>query len=158
MSLPHVTIAGNVKFKETKVLSSGKQVTSMMISCSDKRKDGQYDNLNIKAEFWEQDSKFVDQYFQDGSPIIVTGKLITNTFESNGAKRHEIKFHFPKASFVPKQIGEPAPQTQSQPPHNAPSQGHYSQPHQAPTQNQGNESKSPPIPEIDINDSEIPFN
>ena len=103
MSLPTVTIVGTVRFKETKHLPSGKQITSLMVSCSEKKKDGSYDNLNIKAEFWEKSAQFVEQYFQDGSPIIVTGKLITNEFESNGQKRREIKFHFPQASFVPKE-------------------------------------------------------
>ena len=106
MSLPTVSIVGTVKFKETKILPSGKQVTSITVSCSEKRKDGSWDNLNIKAEFWEQSAKFVDQYFQDGSPIIVTGKLVTNSYEVQGQKRNEIKFHFPQASFVPTQRTE----------------------------------------------------
>ena len=101
MSLPHVTIIGTVKFMETKFLPSGKQLTSLTVSCSEKRKDGSWDNLNIKAEFWEAADKFVNDFFQYGSPIIVKGKLITNSYETNGQKRHDIKFHFPQASFVP---------------------------------------------------------
>ena len=102
MALPTVTIIGTVKFMETKMLQSGKQVTSLTVSCSEKKKDGTYDNLNIKADFWEKSAEFVNNFFNDGDPIIVTGKLITNSYEVNGAKKYEIKFHFPQASFVPK--------------------------------------------------------
>ena len=100
--LPTITVIGNVKYMETKVLQSGKQVTSLVVSCSEKRKDGNWDNLNIKAEFWENSAKFVNDYFNDGDVIVVTGKLITNSYETNGQKRSEIKFHFPQASFLPK--------------------------------------------------------
>ena len=147
MGLPTVTITGNVKFKETKVLSSGKQVTSLVVSCSDKRKDGNYDNLNIKAEFWEQSAKFVDQYFQDGSPISVTGKLVTNTYESNGQKRSEIKFMFPQASFIPKDQSQGQPQQPQQAPQQQ--QAPQSQPTQQPSQ-QG----TPPS----VDPDSIPFN
>jgi single stranded DNA-binding protein len=102
MSLPTVTVIGNVKFMETKFTQNGKQVTSLVVSCSDKNKDGNYDNLNIKADFWGKQAEFINKYFKDGDAIIVTGKIVANTWEQNGVKRSEIKFHFPSASFVPK--------------------------------------------------------
>ena len=144
MSLPTVTIIGTVKFMETKFTQSGKQVTSLTVSCSDKNKDGTYSNLNIKADFWEKSAEFVNNHFRDGEPIVVTGKLITNSWEQDGTKRYEIKFHFPQAGFVPKvqqsnsQQGQPQQQQQYQQPQQVPTtyeqapqqQGNYQQPQQ----------------------------
>ena len=180
MALPTVTIIGTVKFMETKFLQSGKQVTSLMVSCSDKRKDGTYDNLNIKAEFWEASAKFVNDFFNDGDPIIVTGKLITDSFETNGQKRHDIKFHFPQANFVPKPQANngqanKAPQQQQQ------QQQQVQQQYQAPqttyqnqqgnqvTQQQYNQTQQSyqpqqqqvqmpnAVPSIDVDSDTIPF-
>ena len=165
--LPVVTVVGNVKFMETKFTSSGSQVTSLVVSCSEKKKDGEYENLNIKAEFWNKTAEFVNNYFNDGDPIIVTGKLVTNSWEQDGQKRHEIKFLFPTASFVPKAKdgnaqptqqptveyqnaqGQPITQQQSQ-------QAMQQQQYQQPTQ-QARQMPPQNVPEIDVNSEEIPF-
>ena len=174
--LPTITVIGNVKYIDTKVLQSGKQVTSLVVSCSEKRKDGNWDNLNIKAEFWENSAKFVNDYFNDGDVIVVTGKLITNSYETNGQKRSEIKFHFPQASFLPK-VQNNNSQGNNQQSNN--SQANYQQPQQqAPQQYQAqqpqvqyevqgqpvtqqqynqNQQQAQVPPAIDVNEDEIPF-
>ena len=172
--LPTITVIGNVKYMETKVLQSGKQVTSLVVSCSEKRKDGNWDNLNIKAEFWENSAKFVNDYFNDGDVIVVTGKLITNSYETNGQKRSEIKFHFPQASFPPK-VQNNNSQGNNQQSNN--SQANYQQPQQQahqyqqppveyqnaqgqpvpPQQYQANQQQAQVPPAIDVNEDEIPF-
>ena len=174
MSLPTITVIGNVKFMETKFTQSGTQVTSLVVSASDKNKDGNYDNLNIKAEFWGKQAEFVNQYFNDGDVIIVTGRLITNSWtDQNGGKRHEIKFHFPSASFPPKARQQQAqPQQYQQPQQQQPQQ--YQQPQQQqpqqkqqPQQQQHKDNQQPqqPMPQqpqpmqqqLDMDTEEIPF-
>ena len=172
--LPTITVIGNVKYMETKVLQSGKQVTSLVVSCSEKRKDGNWDNLNIKAEFWENSAKFVNDYFNDGDVIVVTGKLITNSYETNGQKRSEIKFHFPQASFLPKvqnnnsqgnnqqsnnsQANYQQPQQQAQPRQQPPVEYQNAQGQPVPPQQyQANQQQAQVPPAIDVNEDEIPF-
>jgi len=162
--LPTITVIGNVKYMETKVLQSGKQVTSLVVSCSEKRKDGNWDNLNIKAEFWEKSATFVNDFFNDGDVIVVTGKIITNSFETNGQKRSEIKFHFPQASFPPKvqnnnsqsnnnQTNYQQPQQQEQPRQQPPIQYENAQGRQMPQPQQ--QQQVPPA--IDVDEDDIPF-
>ena len=168
--LPTITVIGNVKYIDTKVLQSGKQVTSLVVSCSEKRKDGNWDNLNIKAEFWENSAKFVNDYFNDGDVIVVTGKLITNSYETNGQKRSEIKFHFPQASFPPKvksnnsQSNNTQANYQNQQYQSNNGEANYQQPpvHYENAQGQPvpppqHQQQAQVPPAIDVNEDEIPF-
>ena len=147
MSLPTITVIGNVQKIETKQTQSGKSITSMNVSCGEKNgkdQDGKdkWDNLYIKAEFWEKNSEFVSKYFKEGDAIIVTGKLVTTNYTAqDGKKVYETKFMFPQASFVPKSKD---PQ---------PAQGGYSQPSQAPS----NTPAPNPVPVIDLDEENIPF-
>ena len=138
MSLPQITIIGTLGRLQTTHTTTGKEVTKFQIECSEKNAKGEYDNLYLKGEVWEKASQFLNSYFKDGDVAVVTGKLITNVYEKNGAKVYENKLSFPSVSFPPKAKA---------------SQGQQSQPkqYQKPVAN---------IPEIDIDmdDSEIPFN
>lgn len=132
--LPIITVTGNVQRIETKQVGD-KNLTSLTVSCGDKNKKGEYDNLYIKAEFWGDASNFVSKYFKDGSAISVSGKLYTNSYtKPDGARVFETKFLFPQASFVPKDKDAQPMQTPSQP---APQPSN--------------------IPEIDVNSEDIPF-
>ena len=167
MSLPVVTICGNLKRIETKFLPSGKEMTSFQVECSEKNSKGEWQNLYIKGEVWEKSSQFVKQYFQEGSVAIVTGKLITNVYEKqDGTKVYEIKFLFPNVSFAPKDKSE----NQSQ--NTAPQQYNQGQPTGQSYQQQPQNMQNPPQgggeyidpkglrqttqPTLDMND-EIPF-
>ena len=83
---------------------------------------------------WEKASQFLNSYFKEGDVAVVTGKLITNVYEKNGAKVYENKLSFPSISFPPK-----AKASQYQ--------------------KQENKLLTNEAPEIDINmdDSEVPF-
>ncbi len=136
MGLPTITVCGNVQKIETKQVGD-KQLTTVNVSCGDKNKKGEWENLYIKADFWGDASNFVSKWFKDGSAITVTGKIYTSNYaRQDGTKVYETKFLFPQASFVPKDKDS----TQSN--------DNYSQPAPQPTSN---------IPEIDINEDDIPF-
>jgi len=158
MALPTLTIIGNIQKLETRRTQTGKNITSLNLSCGDKNAKGEYDNLYIKAEFWEKQSDFVSQYFKEGDVIIVTGKLVTTNYtKQDGTKVYETKFQFPQASFVPKTKQQDTqtqedrgysnsnPQQSTQVPSNG---GEYSYPTSQP---QGGA-----LPDIDL-DTEIPF-
>ena len=137
MSLPYITIIGTLGRLQTTHTTSGKEVTKFQIECSEKNAKGEYDNLYLKGEVWEKASQFLNQYFKEGDVAVVTGKLITNVYEKNGAKVYENKLSFPTVSFPPK-----AKANQEQ--------GY---------QKQENKLLTNEIPEIDIDETDsIPFN
>ena len=134
MSLPQITIIGTLGRLQTTHTTTGKEVTKFQIECSEKNAKGEYDNLYLKGEVWEKASQFLNSYFKEGDVAVVTGKLITNVYEKNGAKVYENKLSFPSISFPPKAKA---------------SQGQQSQPKQY-------QKQVANIPEIDI-DEEVPF-
>ncbi len=141
--LPTITVIANVQKTDTRQTQSGKSITSVNLSCGEKNAKGEYENLYIKADFWEKNSEFVSKYFKEGSAIIVTGKLVTTNYtKQDGTKVYETKFLFPQASFVPKDKDS----TQS---------NDYSQP--APSAPKAAPQPTSSVPEIDIDSDQIPF-
>ena len=141
MSLPILTMAANVQKIETRQTQSGKSVTTISLSCGEKNSKNEYENLYIKADFWDKQSDFVSKYFHEGSAILVTGKLVTTNYtKQDGSKVYETKFLFPQASFLPKDKDAQLT-TNAQPTQNAP------QP----------QNQQATIPTIDIANDDIPF-
>ena len=160
--LPTITVIGNLKRVEMKYTQSGKAVTKFQIECAEKNKNGEWTNLYLSGECWEKSAEFVNQYFNDGSPAIVTGKLYTNIYEKqDGTKVYENKLLFPNVSFAPKDksdsVQSQAPQGQQQQSYAQPQQDHKA--YQAPQQQQQYQQKELPQqpPVIDIDMEEIPF-
>lgn len=124
--LPTLTIAANIQRMETKTTQSGSTVTTLSLSAGDKNKEGNYDNLYLDASFWNQQSEFITKHFKEGSAIIVTGKLITTNYtKADGSKIYKTQFHFPQASFAPKDREAPQqPSNQYQGYQQQPQQGH----------------------------------
>lgn len=168
--LPTITVIGNLKRIEMKYTQSGKAVTKFQIECAEKNAKGEWTNLYLSGECWEKSAEFVNQYFHDGSTAIVTGKLYTNIYEKqDGTKVYENKLLFPNVSFVPKDKADAQAQDNHKPPQQQ-QQGGYESPaanqqrqqqhtdyqpqQQAPAQNKPSQQS---IPEVDINEDEIPF-
>lgn len=157
MSLPTITVIGNMKRIELKYTPSGKAVCSFKIECAEKNAKGEWVNLYLKGECWEKQAEFVNQYFQDGSVAIVTGKLFTNVYEKqDGAKVYEVKLLFPNVSFAPK---DKAGGQNQAPQQNIPQQSYQVPQHtdyKAQAQ-QPKQSMPDQLPMMDINSDEIPF-
>ena len=150
--LPTITIVGTMKRIEMKHTQSGKAITKFQIECAEKNNKGEWTNLYLSGECWEKSAEFVNQYFRDGSPAIVTGKLYTNVYEKqDGTKVYENKLLFPNVSFVPKD------KSGNQQAQQAPQQDHraYQQP-QSQQQPYGQQNMPHTPPMIDI-DETIPF-
>jgi len=139
MGLPTITVIGNMKRIEYKVLPSGKALTKFQIECAEKNAKGEWTNLYLSGECWEKSAEFVNQYFRDGSPAIITGKLYTNVYEKqDGSKVYENKLLFPNVSFAPKDKSEQQEQQQK-------SQPTYVH------------ERVNSVPQIDIDEDSIPF-
>lgn len=152
MSLPTVQICGNLKRIETKFTQSGKQVTKFQVECAEKNSKGEYVNLYIGGEVWDKQAEFVNQYFQEGSVAIVTGKLYTNVYEKqDGSKVYENKLLFPSVSFAPKDKSGQSNNTQPQQPQsNQTNHTAYREP-----QRQMPDARA--LPSIDVEEDSIPF-
>ena len=138
MALPIIQLLGNLKRTELRYIPSGKALYKFQLECSEKNSKGEWDNLYISGELWDKQAEFANQYFKDGSVALVTGKLVTSSYEKqDGTKVYENKLLFPSISFVPKDKSE----QQSQ------------QPRQEPPIEYERQS----VPEIDIDEDEIPF-
>jgi len=168
MSLPTISVVGNLKRIETKFTQSGKQVTSFTVECAEKNAKGEYQNLYLKGECWDKQAEFVNQYFRDGSVAIVTGKLYTNVYEKqDGTKAYETKLLFPSVSFAPKEKSDNQPQQQDYRGHSGSNQPNptYGEQQYPQNYNQHTAYREQPkqmpdrscLPEIDIDDSQIPF-
>jgi single-stranded DNA-binding protein len=151
MSLPTITICGNLKRIETKFTTSGKQVTKFQVECAEKNSKGEYINLYISGEVWDKQAEFVNQYFQDGSVAIVTGKLYTNVYEKqDGSKVYENKLLFPSVSFAPKDKAEKPANPEKYASHAQTNHAAYREP-QRPMPD------ARALPSIDIDEEIIPF-
>ena len=103
MALPIIQLVGTLKRTGLTYVPSGKALYKFQLECSEKNTKGEYDNLYISGELWDKQAEFAHQYFKDGSVAVVTGKLVTKSYEKNdGTKVYENKLLFPSISFVPK--------------------------------------------------------
>lgn len=103
MALPIIQLVGTLKRTGLTYILSGKALYKFQLECSEKNTKGEYDNLYISGELWDKQAEFANQYFKDGSVAVVTGKLVTKSYEKNdGTKVYENKLLFPSISFVPK--------------------------------------------------------
>ena len=161
MSLPTITVCGNLKGIELKYTTSGKAVCKFKVECAEKNAKGEWVNLYLSGECWEKSAEFVNQYFRDGSVAIVTGKIYTNVYEKqDGTKVYENKLLFPSVSFAPKDKAEQNGQPQQRQPQQQAPQS-YQKPQQEHTAYREQPRAMPDpssILEIDMDDmEEIPF-
>jgi len=144
MMLPTLNTTAKIQKKYTRVTQSGKSVTSLQLSVGEKNPKGEYDNFYFDATFWEKSADFINNNFNEGDFIAIKGDLITTHYaKEDGTKVYKAELRFPKASFMPKSKDNQAPQQSHQS-----TQGYQTPPSQpAPSS----------VPEIDINEDEIPF-
>ena len=137
----NIQILGNmVRDCELKYAQSGTAIGSFGIAVNKKIKNqsGGYDD---KAMFFDvtafgKTAENINKFFGKGSRILISGELDFQQWEKDGQKRSKVGIVCHQFDFIDRK-------DQSQAPPND-----YSQPSPQPTSN---------IPEIDINEDEIPF-
>ena len=85
ISLNSVVIAGNlVRDVETNKTNSGKTVGNFTVAVNDWNNNAAF----VKVTVWEKVADNCAKYLSKGSPVIVEGKIATQSYETkNGEKR-----------------------------------------------------------------------
>lgn len=142
MYVNQVTLYGNLtRDPEIKALPSGINVANFSVATNRKWKDKDgkpqesTDYHNVVA-FGKQ-AELIGQYLTKGSPIYVTGRLQTRSWDKDGVKQYRTEVMVETFQFGPKSA------TAGQ---NAPKQA-----------NPGDESVLPDYPGEEINPEDIPF-
>jgi single-strand DNA-binding protein len=142
----NVNIIGTMtRSVELKYLNSGTPVGSFAIAVNQdyKKQDG---NKVEKTSFFDvkvigKQSEIINQYFSKGSRIGITGELDQETWQDNqGQNRSKVVIKLEQFSFIDKKSNDNQGQRSQ-------SQNNYQ-----PKQHQQD------IPEINLDDSEVPFN
>lgn len=68
------------------------------IAWSDKYKDKET-KCFLRCKSWREQAKFVSQYFSKGQECVVEGKLVTESWEKDGQKRHRIICNVERINF-----------------------------------------------------------
>lgn len=103
--LNNISIMGRmVKDPELRKTTSGKSICSFVIanerSKSSISGEKEVDFLEVVA--WNQSAEFVEKFFKKGSPIVITGRVQTRTYEdSDGAKRKVWNIVANSVEYVP---------------------------------------------------------
>lgn len=99
---------------EIRYTNSKKAVCSFTVAVDNgKDRDGKKMTLFIPCVAWEKTGELIDQYFNKGDPISVTGKIVPRSYEKDdGSKRYITEvivssFEFPMTRKTPDT--EPAP-------------------------------------------------
>jgi single-strand DNA-binding protein len=134
---------------ELKYTQDGKPILNMGLACSEKfgEKETQ---LFVDATAFGKPAEILNQYAgEKGTQIFLTGKLQTDTWEKEGVKQYKMKMIIESFDFVSKpKDGEQKPYT--------PPQAEYTK-HTDYKPEPRQEMPKNTLPEIDINEDEIPF-
>ena len=117
MSYQQLTIFGNIGKMEQRFTPQGDSVVNFSVAVSDryKKKDGtQVDETEwFNCVSWGKQSEVINQYFQKGSRIMLTGKLKTRQWQDKeGATRYNTDVKVDSFSFVDK-LSESKPSQES---------------------------------------------
>lgn len=89
-----VTLCGNVGGDpEVKSLTSGKKVANFSLATSERYKDKTTGETKATTDWhnivmWEPLSAIAEKHIHKGSKLLITGKLKTRSYESNGQTRY----------------------------------------------------------------------
>lgn len=161
-----IILAGNLtRDIEIKYTSGGSAIGNTAIATSRKFKaqDGtqKEEILFIDITFFGRTAEIANQYLRKGSKVLVDGRLKLDQWTAqDGSKRSKhsvtvenLQMLGGKDEAAP--MGGNGYSQQGESEHSAPSNDHYSQP--APSAPRAAPQSTSNIPEIDINEDEIPF-
>jgi len=158
-----IVLLGNLtRDIELRYAPSGTAIGSTAIAVTEKYKDSsgvtQEDVMFVDLSFFGRQAEIANQYLKKGSKISIEGKLKLNTWtDQNGQKKQKHQVTVKSMTMLDCKKDNEGTGSYNNP------QNSYSQPQNSYNQPQDNHSQQqssysqPEIPEIDIDDDEIPF-
>ena len=81
---------------ELKYTSGGKAYTTFTLAVQKTKDEAEF----IDCVAWEKAAENIAEYFRKGNRILINGKIITSTYESNGEKRKSVKVQAFSFEFI----------------------------------------------------------
>ena len=81
---------------ELRYTSNGKAYTTFTLAVQKTRDEAEF----IDCVAWEKTAENIAEYFRKGNRILINGKIITSTYESNGEKRKSVKVQAFNFEFI----------------------------------------------------------
>lgn len=103
-----------VEDPELKHTQSGSAVTHPRIAWSEKFKDNE-SSLFLSCSAWGKLAEFICNYFKKGDMAIISGKLVTRTYEKDNEKRYINELIIEKCNFCSSKKDSSEREQQSKP-------------------------------------------
>ena len=81
---------------ELKYTSGGKAYTNFTLAVQKTKDEAEF----IDCVAWEKTAENIAEYFRKGNRILINGKIVTSTYESNGEKRKSVKVQAFNFEFI----------------------------------------------------------
>lgn len=81
---------------ELKYTSNGKAYTNFTLAVQKTKDEAEF----IDCVAWEKTAENIAEYFRKGNRILINGKIVTSTYESNGEKRKSVKVQAFNFEFI----------------------------------------------------------
>ena len=121
-SFNRVILMGNLtRDIELKYLPSGTAVTDIGLAINDKRKDAAGNWVEevtfIDVTLWGRTAEVAAEYLAKGSPVLIEGKLRTESWEKDGQNRSKLKVNGERLQMLGGKSGDqPSSRSQGRPP------------------------------------------
>ena len=81
---------------ELRYTSGGKAYTNFTLAVQKTKDEAEF----IDCMAWEKTAETIAEYFRKGNRILINGKIVTSTYESNGEKRKSVKVQAFSFEFI----------------------------------------------------------
>ena len=81
---------------ELRYTSGGKAYTNFTLAVQKTKDEAEF----IDCIVWEKTAETIAEYFRKGNRILINGKIVTSTYESNGEKRKSVKVQAFNFEFI----------------------------------------------------------
>ena len=81
---------------ELKYTLNGKAYTTFTLAVQKTKDEAEF----IDCVAWEKTAENIAEYFRKGNRILINGKIVTSTYESNGEKRKSVKVQAFNFEFI----------------------------------------------------------
>ena len=81
---------------ELRYTSGGKAYTNFTLAVQKTKDEAEF----IDCIVWEKTAETIAEYFRKGNRILINGKIVTSTYESNGEKRKSAKVQAFSFEFI----------------------------------------------------------